>query len=370
MELLTTSLYNFSAFVLILTVIVFIHEFGHYYVAKLCGVKIEVFSIGFGKELFGWNDKSGTRWKVCALPFGGYVKMFGDIDPASVPDTEKISKFTKKEAAIAFHTKPLSQKSAIVAAGPIANFVLAIVILTFFFSYYGKPVTLSQISGITPDSAAFEAGLEIDDVIIQIDDTKISTFADIQRIIGLNTGTEITITYRRGEEEITALATPKIVAREDIFGNEIKAALLGVEARVSSFEKLNIFESSIAATKETYHIAAGTLKAIGQMISGERSAREISGPIGIAKYSGQSAKKGIETVLWFMVVLSVNLGLINLFPIPILDGGHLLFYAVEAVRGRPLAEKIQEYGFKFGLACVLTLAAFAIFNDVRNLNLF
>lgn len=370
MELLHSFLYNSAAFVVVLTVIVFVHEFGHYYIAKLSGVKIETFSIGFGTEIFGWNDKAGTRWKVCWIPMGGYVKMFGDIDPASAPDTEKIKHFNEEEKKIAFHTKPLYKKAAIVAAGPIANFILAIVIITYFFTFYGKPTTLAEVSSVAEGSAAAEAGLIAGDIIIEIDSSKIETFADIQRVIAINTGTPIEITIHRGDQELSTIATPKIIVSEDIFGNESKRALLGISSTEVSYEKLNPVTAAGAAIVETYHIAAGTLTAIKQMITGERSAKEISGPIGIAKYSGQASKKGLDTLLWFMTVLSINLGLINLFPIPVLDGGHLLYYSIEAVRGKPMADKLQQYGFKLGIALVVTLAIFAIFNDIRNLNLF
>ena len=370
MEMLHNFLFNAASFIVILSVIVFVHEFGHYYIAKLCGVKIETFSIGFGKEILGWTDKSGTRWKVSVLPFGGYVKMFGDVDPASIPDVDKIKEFSDHDKKLAFHTKPLPKKAAIVAAGPLANFILSIVIMTFFFSYYGKPETSSQISAVMENSAAAEAGLQEGDIIHDIDGTEIDSFSDVQRVIGINTGTEVNMMVKRDGEYIAVNVTPKIVTRNDMFGNEIQAPLLGISADVLSYEKLGVFPALGASVTETYHISASTLKAIGQMITGERSAKEISGPIGIAKYSGQSANKGIETVLWFIVVLSINLGLLNLLPVPVLDGGHLLYYAIEAVRGKPLADKVQQAGFKIGIALVLSLAIFAVFNDLRNLNIF
>jgi regulator of sigma E protease len=368
METLSAILYNASAFIIILTVIVFIHEFGHYFVAKVSGVKIEQFSIGFGKELFGFYDKSGTRWKFCLLPLGGYVKMFGDIDPASAPDSEKIKGFTEEEKKVAFHTKSLPIKSAIVAAGPMANFVLAIVIMTFFFSMNGKPTTIAEISAISEGSAAEKAGLQSGDLITKIDNNNIETFTDLQRVIAINTGTPIEIVYERDGQKQKTTATPLIVEKEDVFGNIIKAPLLGVSSTEVSYKKLSVISAMGASVTETYSIAASTLKAIGQMITGERSPKEISGPLGIAKYSGQSAEKGMNTVLWFIVVLSINLGLVNLFPIPLLDGGHLLYYAVEAVQGKPLADRVQQIGFKIGIALVGTLFIFALINDIQKLN--
>ncbi len=370
METLGTFLYNASAFVFILSVIVFIHEFGHYFVAKISGVKIEEFSIGFGKEIFGRTDKSGTRWKLSLLPMGGFVKMFGDIDPSSAPDPEKIKAFTEEEKKVAFHTKPLPIKAAVVVAGPMANFVLAIVIMTFFFAYYGKPATTSEISSVAEGSAAQKAGLMAGDVITQIDGSKVDSFSDVQRVIAINTGTEVEISFVRDGQEMQVAATPIIKEREDVFGNIVKAPMLGISSSQMKYEKLAIHSAMGAAVVETYNISASTLKAIGQMITGERSAREISGPLGIAKYSGQSAKKGLDTVLWFIVVLSINLGLVNLFPIPLLDGGHLMYYAVEGVRGKPMADRVQKIGFKIGIALVGTLFIFAFINDLRNLNIF
>lgn len=370
MEHFLSSLIYPASFVFVLSVIVFAHEYGHYAVARLCGVKIDAFSIGFGKEIFGWTNKLGTRWKVCWMPMGGYVKMYGDVNPASVPDSEKMEEMTPEEKKVAFHYKPLWAKAAVVFAGPLANFIFAILILIFFFSYLGKPLTTSQLSAVQEGSAAFEAGLEAGDVITSIDGEEVSEFADIQRIIALNMGTAINIGFTRDGKSMETVATPRISKRKDIFGNEIKAALLGVQANVVSYTRLGAGSAVVEAVKETYHISASTLKAIGQMVTGERSAREISGPIGIAKYSGQSAKAGLTSLLWLMVVISINLGLVNLFPIPLLDGGHLLYYTIEAVQGKPLAERFQQYGFKFGMALIGALAVFAIFNDIRNLNLF
>jgi regulator of sigma E protease len=370
MATLILALHNTVWFMIILSLIVFIHEFGHYYVAKLAGVKIDAFAIGFGPEIFGWNDKSGTRWKICCLPMGGYVKMYGDANPSSMPDAEKNKKMTPEEKKLAFHYKPLPAKAAVVFAGPLANFILAFAILTFFFSYYGKPLTTTEISMVLEDSAAAEAGLVAGDTIISIDETKVKEFADIQRIISLNTGTPVIIEFSHDGEVKKTNITPRISIRKDLFGNEIKGALLGISANVVSYEKLGAGSAAVQAIKETYNLSAGTLTAIWQMATGKRSAREISGPIGIAKYSGQSADKGLPTVLWFMVIISINLGLVNLLPIPALDGGHLLYYAIEALRGKPMAEKFQQWGFRIGIALVAALAVFAIFNDIRNLNLF
>ncbi len=370
MEWVGSLLYNFFSFVFIISVIVFIHEYGHYIVAKISGVKIEVFSIGFGPEICGINDRSGTRWKLSALPFGGYVKMFGDVDPSSAPDNDKIATFSEEDKKHAFHTQPLSIKAAVVAAGPIANFILAIVILTGFYTAYGKPVTLPEISVVMEESAAAEAGIEVGDVITSIDGQEIESFGDIQRIVSINTGTPLSFIVKRGELEEVLRVTPHMKEREDIFGNIVKAPLIGIASESVSYRDLHAGNAFVEAVGETYFISTATLKAIGQMIVGERGVEELSGPLRIAKYSGQSVEQGMSTILWFMVILSVNLGLINLFPIPVLDGGHLLYYIIEAVRGKPMADKMQEWGFRVGIALVLSLAIFSTFNDLRHLDVF
>lgn len=368
MELALTILHNFLAFVLIISVIVFIHEFGHYWVAKKCGVKIDAFSIGFGMELFGWNDKSGTRWKICAMPLGGYVKMFGDEGAASTPDKEKIKKLTAAEEKIAFHTQPLLNKSLIVAAGPAANFILAIIILTFFFAHYGRPFATPQIGEIKKESAAELAGLQVGDIITELDGTKIERFDEIRNIASLSPGVEMSLVYMRGGVEMKGKITPKLSETDDIFGNKVKIGLLGIlpDAAAVTHKEMGIGEAIGAGFSETYGICARTLKAIGQMITGSRASDELSGIIRIGDYSGKAWERGFETVLWFMAVLSINLGLINLFPVPLLDGGHLAFYFVEALRGRPMAEKFQEYAFRVGAFLLITLMIFATYNDLKH----
>lgn len=364
MEFISSILFNLAAFIFVLTIIVFAHEFGHYIVAKLSGVKVEQFSIGFGRELFGFNDKSGTRWKFCLWPLGGFVKMFGDINPASVPDKENLTNMTEEEKKLAFHTKSLPIKAAVVAAGPLANFIFALILLAGYFVYYGKPETKPIISDIIKDSAAQKAGFLVGDEIISMDGTKTSSFGDIQRIIALNTGSIINFQIKRSNENITINTAPIMKLRKDIFGNELKLPTLGIASNEIKLTELGFFESLGEASLEIYHISVSTLKALGQMVTGSRDLSEITGPIGIAKYSGQSANSGAATLIWFMVILSVNLGLVNLFPIPVLDGGHLLYYSIEAVRGKPMADKYQLFGFRIGIAIVISLAVFAVINDI------
>mgnify|MGYP001392430329 CR=1 FL=1 len=355
------------AFLVVLSIIVFVHEYGHYSVAKLAGVKVEEFSIGFGKELYGWNDQSGTRWKISLIPLGGYVKMFGDTDPASNPDTDKIASFTKEEEKIAFHTQSLSKKTAIVAAGPLINFILGFVIFIGLYSVYGKSYSSTQLANISQDSAAYEAGLLAGDIITHIDNEPVESFADIQQIVALNTGTAMTLSIQRDGQNQTITITPKIMDSEDAFGNPIKRPILGIVSGKVQFHELGLIDSIKEAAISTYNATAMTLKALGQMISGDRSLKEISGPISIAKYSGQAAQMGIPTLLYLTALISINLGLVNLFPIPMLDGGHLLFYGIEAIQGRPLAERYQEWGLKFGMICIAMLMVFAVLNDIMRL---
>lgn len=368
MEWLPELLHSFLAFIVIISVIVFVHEFGHFWVARRCGVRVDVFSIGFGRELFGWNDRHGTRWKVSLLPLGGYVKMFGDSSEASTPDGNALAKMTAEEKKVAFHFKSLSQKAAIVAAGPAANFLFAIVVLVGFFMYYGKPITAPEVGDVAKGSAAEAAGLKTGDVIVELRGSAIKRFEDLRAIASLHPGEEMALVYRRGTEEISGKITPRLSETKDIFGNTIKVGLLGISSTALQYESMSLWRAVPESIAETYRISTNTLKALGQMLTGARSADELSGVLRIGKYSGQAADKGIAVVLWFMVILSVNLGLINLMPIPVLDGGHLLFYAVEAVKGRPMAERFQEWGYRVGFSLLILLMVFATYNDLRHLN--
>jgi regulator of sigma E protease len=361
--------YYLSSFIAIISVIVFIHEFGHYGIAKACGVKIEEFALGFGPEIFGINDRSGTRWKFCAIPMGGYVKMFGDMNPASAPDNSTLKKLNEDDRKKTFHAKNLWQKSAIVSGGPLANFILAIVILAGFLMVYGQMHTLPVVGEVVKESAAEAAGLMSGDEILKVDGTEIKDFADIQSAVSINTGTPIAVSYRRADTLENTMITPKIVESQDLFGNKITRALIGITSSMqpSYSDPLPLFPAIGLATKQTYTIAATNLKAIGQIIVGQRSIKDMGGPIKISKYSGQAVRDGLQAVLWFMAMLSISLGLINLFPIPVLDGGHLLYYIVEAVRGKPVAEKFQEYALKAGMAFILTLAIVVSFNDLLHL---
>ncbi len=353
-------------FVVILTVLVFVHEFGHYLVARWNGVRIEVFSIGFGPEIFGWNDRAGTRWKFSAVPLGGYVKMFGDADPASMPSGQ-VQEMSAAERAVSFHHKRLMQRVAVVSAGPLANFVFAIILLTGLYATVGQSFTPPDVGAVTPKSAAAAGGIKPGDVILSINGQRIERFEDIQRIVRLDAGVRLTMKVRRGNEIVTLSVTPRLSEVTDRFGNKHEFGLLGIEGKGLKYIRYNPVAALGRASAETWELTAGTLHAVWQMIIGARSTDELGGPLRIAQMSGEVAEYGLAAVLAFMAVLSINLGLINLFPIPVLDGGHLLFYAAEALRGRPLGQRAQEYGFRLGLALVLTLMVFATWNDLVHL---
>ena len=364
MEFIGDSVHMLLSFVLVLSIIVFIHEYGHYIVAKLCGVKIEAFSIGFGKEIFGFNDPSGTRWKFSWLPLGGYVKMFGDSGEASTPDNDGLAKMSAEERAVSFHYKPLWKKSLIVAAGPVFNFLTCIAVLTYFTFSNGITSTEPVVGGVIEASAAQEAGLREGDRIISVNDEFVEVFHDIPAQIMTNLGTEITLKIKRNDELMSLNLTPKIEEMTDQFGNKYEQPLIGIKSQKLTFEDVGLSQAVVHAVKRTYQICGATLQVIGQLVTGQRGPEQLKGPIGIAKISAQATEAGTTSVLWLIALLSANLGLVNLLPIPMLDGGHLMFYTIEALQGKPLAVKVQEYAFKVGMVLVLSLMAFTIVNDI------
>lgn len=368
LETLASFGHTLLSFILILSIIVFIHEFGHYIIARLCGVKIETFSIGFGREIFGWTDRAQTRWKFSLLPLGGYVKMYGDQTPASTPDNDKLEKMSEQEKQVSFYYKPLWKKSLIVFGGPLFNFLTTIAIFTYFVFTNGITSTEPVVGEVLPDSAALEAGLQAGDRITAVNDDPVEIFHDIPMAIVTNLGTEITIHIQREGEVRQVQLTPRIVEDVDAFGNTVEKPLIGIRSQELSYRDVGFFGAVEEAVKRTWHMCVSTLEVIGQLITVQRGPEQLKGPIGIAQMSGQAADAGTQSVLWFIALLSANLGLINLLPIPMLDGGHLLFYAIEAGRGgRPLAQKIQEFSFRIGFAMLATLMAFTIINDLVNL---
>lgn len=348
-------------FLAVLTVLVFIHEMGHYLVARWCGVGIEAFSVGFGREIFGWNDKHGTRWKLCMIPFGGYVKFRGDSGAASTPDHEGNA---GNDDPSNFHNKPLAQRAAVVVAGPAANFLLAIFIFACMFTIWGQPFTKAMVSEVVPDSAAAEAGLQPGDLIVAADGENVASFEDLRRIVSLNLDRPLPLIVERDGNQISLDASPRVVEIEDQFGNASKVGMLGVRAVERGWRELGPGGALVEAVRQTWVITTSTLSAVWDMITGHRSVEELRGPAGIAEISGQAAQFGLASLINIAAFLSISLGLINLFPIPMLDGGHLLFYAVEAVRGRPLGETTQEIGYRLGFAMVIGLMLVATFNDI------
>jgi regulator of sigma E protease len=356
-------------FLVVLTVLVFVHELGHYLIARRNGVRIEVFSIGFGPELFGWFDHAGTRWKFSAIPLGGYVKMFGDSDPSSSLGVARLGELTAAERQVSFHHKRLMQRVAIVGGGPLANFIFAIVVLALLFATYGQPFTPADVGQVQAGSAADKGGIKVGDTIVNIDGTTIDRFEDVQQIVRLNPGEPMTITVRRDGQPVILHVTPTLTEMTDRFGNRHEIGLLGIGRSGVEYIKRNPIAAVGQAFGETWNLSTQTLQAMWQIVIGARPSDELGGPLRIAQISGEVAEGGIGPLLQFMAVLSINLGLINLFPVPVLDGGHLLFYAAEAIRGRPLGQRAQEYGFRIGLALVLTLMVFCTWNDLVHLRI-
>jgi regulator of sigma E protease len=361
---LTQFLWMVFGFLVVLTVLVFVHELGHYLIARRNGVRVEVFSIGFGPELFGWNDRAGTRWKISALPLGGYVKMFGDSDGSSVLPAADVAEMTEAERKVSFFYKPLGQRAAIVGAGPLANFAFAIVVMSVLFATYGQPYMPPEIGKILPGSAAERAGMKVGDVVTSIDGNPIARFDDIRRLVELDPGAPMAIVVSRDGGPVSLSVTPSAV--DD--GNGRQIGQLGVHGGTTvKYIRRSPAGAVFHAFSETWNLSTSTLGAMWQMVTRKRSADELGGPLRIAQLSGQVAQIGAGALLSFMAMLSVNLGLINLFPVPVLDGGHLLFYAAEAIRGKPLGQKAHEYGFRIGMALVLTLMVFATWNDLVHL---
>lgn len=354
------------AFVLVLSVLVFVHEWGHYWVARRAGVRIEVFSIGFGPELFGFYDKAGTRWQVSALPLGGYVKMFGDADPASTPGAD-LPTMGEAEKAVSFHHKPLAARAAIVAAGPLINLLFAVVVLTLLYATAGQPYTSPEIGRVQAGGAAERAGMQPGDVVRSINGATINRFEEIRLAVSMNPGVPLTIGVTRNGRPMELTATPEISETKDRTGAAHRIGLLGVASGKTAHVVHDPLTAGWEAMREVGGMIGGTFTALGQMIEGSRGAEELGGPLRIAQMSGEVAQNGVYSLIWFMAFLSVNLGLINLLPVPVLDGGHLAFYLIEAVRGRPLEPRLQEYGFRIGLALVLSLMVFATWNDLVQL---
>ena len=362
-------------FIVLILVVVFIHEYGHYYFAKKYGVMVTDFSIGFGKELFGWNDKLGTRWKICWIPLGGYVKFFGDRNVFSQSDQEEIiKKYSEEERKKLFILKPLYQRSLIVVAGPIANFILAVVIFLFIYMFVGKDFTPAVINEVQKDSPAEVAGLMKNDVILEIDGTEVKSILDVSKLITMSTSDFIDFKVSRYDQDVLLKVKPNIVEMEDNLGNKINKRMIGIMLgpynNKVNHVKLGPAKALYYSLNEVYFVTISSLKYLGSILTGSGDSSQLGGPIRIAKITGQVAEFGIVPFLSIMAYISISLGLINLFPIPLLDGGHLMFYGFEKILGRPLSQKTQEGFFRIGMFLLLFIMFFATYNDLKDLGLF
>jgi regulator of sigma E protease len=367
MDVLPTFILKPVAFLFVLTVVIFVHELGHFLVARWCGVRVKTFSIGFGKEIFGFNDRYGTRWRLAWVPLGGYVKFLDDENGASVPSREAMQRMSPAEREGAFQTKSLASRAAIVAAGPIANFLLAILVFAVTFTFVGVNVTAPRVDELVADGAAARAGFKAGDLIVSIDGQKIEAFADMQRIVSASADNELNFGVDRGGVLLNIKATPERREISDRFGNKLKVGVIGIKRNATQqewqFKQYGPVEAVGLAVKESYYIVSRTLGYLYDVATRRESGDQLGGPLRIADISGQVASLGFLALINLTAVLSVSIGLINLFPIPLLDGGHLMFYAIEAVRGRPLSERAQEVGFRIGLAIVLLLLVYTTYQD-------
>lgn len=358
-------------FLFVLTLVVFFHELGHFLVARWCGVRVLVFSIGFGPELFGFNDRRGTRWQLSAIPLGGYVKFFGDENAASVPDQAALAAMNEEERRRSFVHQRVGPRAAIVAAGPAANFLLAVVIFAALFMVFGKPSTSPRVDAVQPGSAAQAAGFQPGDLVLTIDGRPVESFPDMQQIVSTSAGETLTFEVERGGTHVTLKAVPTLKESKDRFGNVHRIGVLGITRSPSPedthFQPVGPLTALELGVQKTWFVVERTLSYIGGVVSGREAADQLGGPIRIAQVSGQVATEGLPSLFSLTAVLSVSIGLLNLFPVPLLDGGHLLFYAIEATRGKPLSERAQEVGFRIGLAIVVMLMIFATYNDILHL---
>ncbi|MDP1618525.1 RIP metalloprotease [Phenylobacterium sp.] len=393
---LQTALTYIVPFLLVLTVVVTIHELGHYWAARACRVAIDQFSIGFGRRIFGWRDRQGVEWRVGWIPLGGYVKFSGDENAASVPDHANLEALRQKieteqgrgAADRYFHFKPVWQRAFITAAGPLANFVLAIVLFSFLLMTVGETVLPARVAGVEAGSAAQRAGFVVDDVVVEANGQKIDNFFDLQQIIAVRSQAPTTFVVDRGGQLVRLTATPERRIVSDRMGGEQKIGVLGIASPAGatdrSVRRYGPLEAVVAGTERTWRVLSTTVYYLGRVVTGRESADQLGGPLRIAQASGQVAQSGAQgapdtgamllgsavALLGLTAVLSVGIGFMNLLPVPVLDGGHLVFYAYEAVARRPLAAKVQAAGYRVGLALLLGLMLFATWNDLQQLRVF
>ena len=357
-------------FLFVLTLVVFFHELGHFLVARWFGIGVKVFSIGFGPEIFGFNDRHGTRWRLSWIPLGGYVKFIDDDNVASAGQ-KSLDSLSPADRARSFQAKPVSARAAVVAAGPIANFILAIIIFTAIFSLFGERVTEAKVDVVNPGTAAARAGFVAGDTVISIDGQKIESFGEMQRIVGTSPDRDLRFVVERDGKTVDIVARPERKEITDRFGNTLRIGLLGIQRTAApdnwTLQRHDPATAFVMAVKECYFVVTRSLGYLYDVVTGREAADQLGGPIRIAQVSGQVATAGFVALLNLAAIISVSIGLLNLFPIPMLDGGHLLFYAIEGLRGRPLSEYTQEIGFRIGLAFVLMLMVFATWNDLIHL---
>lgn len=355
-------------FLFVLTVVVFVHEMGHYLVGRWCGIGVKAFSIGFGPELIGFNDRRGTRWKISAIPLGGYVKFVGDMNATSTPDAGEIEALSADEKKVAFHTQPVWKRALTVFAGPAFNFLLTIAVFAVIFAIYGKFVSEPVVSEVRPDSPAAAAGFQPGDRFVSVDGTPVESFADVQRLVSGRAGDEIQFVLSRDSQEVAVKATPELMEQTDALGNTVRIGVIGVvstqetaQSRVVTFTPAGAFTEAVV---ETGHIVVRTGQFLKRFVVGREDKCQLGGPVKIAKISGQAAKLGFEWLVQLVALLSVGIGILNLLPIPPLDGGHLAFYALEAVKGRPVSERAMEAVYRVGLLLVLGFMGFVFWNDL------
>lgn len=356
------------SFLLVIGPLIFIHEMGHYLVGRACGVKADIFSIGFGREIVGWTDRRGTRWKVGWMPMGGYVKFAGDMNPASQPSDEWLA-LPPEERAHTFQAKPVWQRFLIVLAGPAANFLFALAAFCVIFGSLGEPTTPPVVAGVQPGSPAAVAGLRAGDRILAVSGRAIDRFEDVQAIVSIRPHERMTLAVERAGRTLSLGIVTGGETLVDRFGNKMEVGRLGVLGGRGEMRALRPWQLPGAAVNYTIDAVRTMIDTTGQIILGQRSVKEMGGPLKIAQVSGQQVTLGWFEFLWFMTMISINLGFINLLPVPLLDGGHLFFYALEAVRRRPIEARVQEWAFRSGLALLLSLMLFVTFNDLGSFGL-
>ena len=364
-----TFLYTVGMFAVVIGVLVTVHELGHYLAGRMFGIRAETFSVGFGRELVGWTDKRGTRWKLSLLPLGGYVKFVGDMNASSQPspDVENLPA-NQRQGIFAF--APLWQRAIIVAGGPVINFLFAIAVFASFFTLYGHPYTPANVDFIADGSPANAAGFKVGDKILTLDGQEIGRFEDLVRIISTNPGHEVSAVVDRGGRAVALAVTPTILVEKDRFGNVYTRGQLGIGSARQIVERIGPFRSIGVAVEETISLTRTMADTLIQVITGRRSVKELGGPLKIAQFSGQQASMGVLNLVQFMALISINLGFINLLPVPMLDGGHLFLYAVEGIRRRPLNPKVQEWAFMSGFAALVSLMLFLTWNDLASFGVF